>query len=334
MKIKTIWNHPVVFRPFLGWSSHHKDRGTAPPSSCVVDPSKAAWFSWRVPTESPQKNPKCQNFHTGHTVDGSEIRRLPVEVGSYLSHHLHGFIHPRPSKINDRLAILFGVFHKTFLLRGTDLTSSSRWWSSCRSPIPPLKRPNSSPQKRDNFSRKNTSWTNPLILRGRIRSFLGEVNPSNIFFVFCIFGREIFFGRNLPGVPRIGQAVSGRFCYVEKTLPTKKTFGLFPEPHLLAYPDVRRTNQVCTQSWSVNNNNMYLAGGSCSFFKRWLRYFHLFVNWQMDANGEYEACSIQPLMVNRLRPLCMDHLVHSFTSESTCQGSFTAPFILRLDYPK
>jgi len=29
-----------------------------------------------------------------HTVDGSEIRRSPVEVGS-LSHDLHGFVHPR-----------------------------------------------------------------------------------------------------------------------------------------------------------------------------------------------------------------------------------------------
>jgi len=28
------------------------------------------------------------------TVDGSEIRRSPVEVGS-LHHHLQGFIHPR-----------------------------------------------------------------------------------------------------------------------------------------------------------------------------------------------------------------------------------------------
>ena len=29
-----------------------------------------------------------------NTVDGSEIRRAPVEVGS-LSHYLQGFIHPR-----------------------------------------------------------------------------------------------------------------------------------------------------------------------------------------------------------------------------------------------
>ena len=29
-----------------------------------------------------------------HTVDGSEIRRSPVEVGS-LSHYLQGFIHSR-----------------------------------------------------------------------------------------------------------------------------------------------------------------------------------------------------------------------------------------------
>ena len=30
----------------------------------------------------------------GATVDGSEIRRSPIEVGS-LSHYLQGFIHPR-----------------------------------------------------------------------------------------------------------------------------------------------------------------------------------------------------------------------------------------------
>ena len=29
-----------------------------------------------------------------YTVDGSEIRRSPVEVGSF-SHHLQGFIHPK-----------------------------------------------------------------------------------------------------------------------------------------------------------------------------------------------------------------------------------------------
>ena len=33
-------------------------------------------------------------FQPSNTVDGSEIRRSPVEVGS-LSHYLHGFIHPR-----------------------------------------------------------------------------------------------------------------------------------------------------------------------------------------------------------------------------------------------
>ena len=32
-----------------------------------------------------------------NTVDGSEIRRSPVEVGS-LSHYLQGFIHPKSRK--------------------------------------------------------------------------------------------------------------------------------------------------------------------------------------------------------------------------------------------
>ena len=34
------------------------------------------------------------HFSVGNTVDGSEIRRSPVEVGS-LSHYLYGFIHLR-----------------------------------------------------------------------------------------------------------------------------------------------------------------------------------------------------------------------------------------------
>ena len=35
-----------------------------------------------------------QKINNDHTVDGSEILRSPVEVGS-LSHYLQGFIHPR-----------------------------------------------------------------------------------------------------------------------------------------------------------------------------------------------------------------------------------------------
>ena len=43
-----------------------------------------------VATSKPGAGAECP----GHTVDGSEIRRSPVEVGS-LSHYLRGFIHVR-----------------------------------------------------------------------------------------------------------------------------------------------------------------------------------------------------------------------------------------------
>ena len=67
------------------------------------------------------------NLEMTPTVDGSEIRRSPVEVGS-LSHYLLGFIHPRwcrISSINSSTVSYFSIISDPKQVKETNVNSST-----------------------------------------------------------------------------------------------------------------------------------------------------------------------------------------------------------------
>ena len=59
-------------------------------------------------------NRPCLVYDCMITVDGSEIRRSPVEVGS-LSHYLRGFVHPNGG--DRRISSIKGIVAHLLLLR-------------------------------------------------------------------------------------------------------------------------------------------------------------------------------------------------------------------------
>ena len=72
-------------------------------------PSNPVWMTSEHQQTMPLNAPHC--FLT-HTVDGSEIRLSPVEVGS-LSHYSQGFIHPRwwsPDFFHQLSSAMLGIF--------------------------------------------------------------------------------------------------------------------------------------------------------------------------------------------------------------------------------
>ena len=64
-----------------------------------------------------------------HTVDGSEIWRSPVELGS-LSHYLQGFYIPGDAEFLPSTAAAFGPFGCLWLLDFVFMVASSTWFFS------------------------------------------------------------------------------------------------------------------------------------------------------------------------------------------------------------
>ncbi len=92
-------------------------------SGLTILPMDAGEFSAYLSPTWIEKKISINNIEIG-TVDGSEIRRSPVEVGS-LSHYLQCFIHPRWL---DGISSINGISPKTSVLYFTNLKEWSLSW--------------------------------------------------------------------------------------------------------------------------------------------------------------------------------------------------------------
>ena len=129
--------------------------------------------------------------------------------------------HKAPSSLKNKRP--FGYpFWKTstrhFHLRGTDLTSSSRWWSSCR-------------RTWRTISVGKYILKKPLIFQGTNSFVFRGVNQAIFFSYFVYLGGRFFFVEiSLAGVPKnwTGSFWAILLCGKNTSKNQKNTFRLFP----------------------------------------------------------------------------------------------------------